>query len=150
MRVSSRFPIAVHTLLCIAHFGGERKVTSNFIAASVNVNAVVIRNILGQLKAAGLVRVDAGVGGAHLARPLANITLLDVFRAVEGDDREMFGFHDNPNPECPVGANIHTLLDGRLATAQRAFEDSLASTTLADLNGQLDVLTGTPTNPQQA
>lgn len=141
MRVSSRFSIAVHSMLCIAHFGHETKVTSCFIANSVNVNAVIIRNVLCRLKAAGLVYVDAGVGGAHLARPLADITLLDIFHAVEGEDYKLFGFHDNPNPECPVGSNIHTLLDGELEGAQRAFEQRLARTTLADLNERLDGLT---------
>ena len=141
MRVSSRFPIAVHTLLCIAQFEHERKVTSAFIADSVNVNPVIIRNTLSELKAAGLARVDAGVGGAHLARPLADITLLDIFRAVEGSDAKLFGFHDNPNPACPVGHNIHAVLDGHLNAAQRAFERELAGTTLADLKQRLSELT---------
>lgn len=83
MRVSSRFPIAVHTMLCIAHFEQSEKVTSAFIAGSVNVNPVIIRTVIRQLKDAGLVTVDAGVGGAHIAKPLRDITLLDIYVAVE-------------------------------------------------------------------
>lgn len=79
MQISSRFTIAVHTLLCIARFSGSQKVTSAFIAGSVNVNPVVIRRTLGQLKEAGIVLVEAGVGGATLARPAERITLLDVY-----------------------------------------------------------------------
>ena len=71
MQISSRFTIGVHTLLCIAYFKDE-KVTSNFIAGSVNANPVVIRRMLGQLKAAGLVTVEAGVGGASLDGKLAS------------------------------------------------------------------------------
>ena len=83
MRFSSRLPIAVHILLCIAVFHDRHKITSTFLAGSVGVNPVVIRNTLGQLKAAGLVHVEAGVGGASLAKEPRDITLLDVFRAVE-------------------------------------------------------------------
>lgn len=145
MRVSSRFPIAVHTMLCIAHFEQSEKVTSAFIAGSVNVNPVIIRTVIRQLKDAGLVTVDAGVGGAHIAKPLRDITLLDIYVAVEGDDRRIFGFHDNPNPQCPVGGNIHTLLDGELEDAQRALETRLAHTTLQDLVDHLDSITAPDT-----
>ena len=132
MQISTRFTVGVHTLLCIAYFKDE-KVTSNFIAASVNVNPVVIRRTLGQLKAAGLVTVEAGVGGASLARAPEGITLLDVFDAVEAAPRDLFSFHDDPNPACPVGRSVHSLLDGKLASAQDALRADLAKTTLADL-----------------
>lgn len=140
MQISTRFSIAVHTLLCIAHFAPTTKVTSAFIAASVNVNPVVIRRTLGMLKEAGLVHVEAGVGGASLARPLDEITLLDIYRAVESVAGELFDFHASPNPACPVGRNIHAVLDGELTAAQAALEGRLAQTSLADLDGRLEGL----------
>ena len=57
MQISSRFTMAVHTLLCIDYFGKTQKVTSDFIAASVGTNPVIIRKLLIQLKAAGLIQV---------------------------------------------------------------------------------------------
>ena len=63
MQFSSRLPIAVHILLAIVEFEGKVKTTSAFLAGSVNVNPVIIRNTIGQLKAAGLVTVRAGEGG---------------------------------------------------------------------------------------
>ena len=68
MQFSFRMPVAVQILLCLAKFDGVFKLTSNFLASSVNVNPVIIRKTLGQLKAAGLVEVAAGVGGAKLLR----------------------------------------------------------------------------------
>ena len=68
MQFSSRLPVATHILLCIAVFDGQYKTRSAFLAGSVGVNPVVVRNTLGQLKAAGLVNVEAGVGGASLAK----------------------------------------------------------------------------------
>ena len=64
MQISSRFTIAVHVLICIETFKDEQKVTSDFLASSVNVNPVVIRRILQQLKAAGIVKVARGTGWA--------------------------------------------------------------------------------------
>ena len=106
MQFSSRLPIAVHILLAIVEFEGKEKTTSTFLAGSVNVNPVIIRNTLGQLKTAGLVTVKAGEGGASLAKKPGDVTLLDIFDAVEKEE-VLFHFHENPNPECPVGKNVH-------------------------------------------
>lgn len=69
MQISSRFTLAVHIFACIETFQDARKVTSEFLAGSTNVNPVIIRKILGQLKAAGLVEVARGTGGASIAKP---------------------------------------------------------------------------------
>ena len=50
MPFSSRTTIATHVLLAIVTFKGQAKTTSSFLAGSVNVNPVIIRNILGQPK----------------------------------------------------------------------------------------------------
>ncbi len=134
MQISSRFTLAVHIFACIDTFGNEYKVTSDFLAGSTSVNPVVIRRILGQLKAAGLVEVARGSGGASIPKPLAQITFLDIYRAVDCvGENALFHFHENPNPECPVGRNIHNILDGRLRQVQDAMERELASITLADV-----------------
>lgn len=132
MQFSSRLPIAVHVLLCIHTFDGQEKLTSDFLAGSVNVNPVMIRNTLGKLKAAGLVKVDAGIGGAHLTKEPKDISLLDVFLAVE-EEEALFRFHENPNPACPVGRNVHSVLDGKLDAADDAMRAQLASVSLQAL-----------------
>lgn len=119
--------------MCIDYFDGKERTTSHFIAGSVNVNPVVIRQVLQKLKAAGLVNVERGVGGAHLERPLSEITLLDVYDAVESVNGSLFSIHDSPNPNCPVGKEIRPILETRLRSAQEALEADLASTTLASL-----------------
>ena len=83
MQISSRFTIAVHVLVCIETFKDSYKVTSDFLASSVNVNPVVIRRLLQQLKKAGLINVKRGSGGADIEKPLDEITLLDLYNAVE-------------------------------------------------------------------
>ena len=140
VQISSRFTVALHTLLCIVYFSGSYKLTSSFIASSVGVNPVIIRNVLGKLKEAGIVEVEAGVGGASLVRDPREVTLLDVFNAVESVDGQLFAFHVAPNPACPVGKRIHPVLDGELAAAQQALESHLASRTHADLAATMEGL----------
>lgn len=137
MQISSRFTVAVHILLCIAYFDGTLKTTSAFIAGSVGVNPVIVRKTLGQLKAAGLVEVEAGVGGASLVRDPADVTLLDVFHATESVSGNLFSFHEHPNLKCPVGRSIHAVLDDELAAAQQALEERLAQTSLRELIGRV-------------
>lgn len=133
MQISSRFTIAIHVLSCIETFKSE-KVTSDFLAASVNANPVVIRRLLQQLKAAQIVNVTRGSGGAQIARPLSDISLLDIYYAVECvDEGTLFHFHENPNHECPVGRNIHNVLDEKLNQIQSAMEKEMASITMQDI-----------------
>ncbi|MGN0365780.1 MAG: Rrf2 family transcriptional regulator [Suilimivivens sp.] len=134
MQISSRFTLAIHIFACIDTFGNECKVTSDFLAGSTNVNPVIIRKILGQLKGAGLIDVARGTGGTTVAKPLDQITFLDVYRAVECvENGDLFHFHDNPNDNCPVGRNIHQILDDKLLRVQSAMEKELASITLEEL-----------------
>lgn len=134
MQISSRFTLAVHIFACIDVFKDEYKVTSDFLAGSTNVNPVIVRKILGQLKAAGLVEVARGSGGASIPKPLSEISFLDIYNAVECvENGELFHFHENPNTECPVGRNIHAVLDDKLMRVQKAMETELSSVTLEDI-----------------
>lgn len=130
MQYSSRLTIAVHILLCIEEFKDEKKVTSSFLAGSIGVNPVIVRNVLGQLKKSGLVNVAAGVGGSTLVKEPKDITMLDIFNAVEASGEALFHFHENPNPECPVGRRVHAVLDDRLLDVQHAMENKLNEITL--------------------
>lgn len=140
MQISSRFTMAIHMFACIDTFT-DRKMTSDFMAASIGTNPVIIRKLLQQLKAAGLIEVSRGTGGVVITRPLDKITFLDIYRAVEcTPDEELFHFHENPNYNCPVGRNIHRVLDDKLARVQEAMERELASITLADVKKDTDIL----------
>jgi Rrf2 family protein len=133
MKISSRFSIAVHILSLLA-IAKDAHGTSEWIAGSVNTNPVTIRRILGQLKKAGQVNVRAGTGGAFLLKDLDEISLLDVYRAVEVvEEDQLFHIHAEPNPECPVGANIQAVLELVLKRAQHAMEQVLADITIEEL-----------------
>lgn len=131
-QISSRFSIAVHILSLIAIT--PTPCTGEFLAGSVNTNPVIIRRISGMLKKAGLMDVRPGVGGATLKIPAEEITLLTVFKAVQAaSEEELFHFHNNPNPDCPVGRNIESALRAEMRAAQEAFEARLAAVTIRQL-----------------
>lgn len=141
MQISSRFTIALHIFACVDTFKEEYKVTSDFLAASINTNPVIVRKILSQLKNAGLINVARGTGGITFTRPPADITFLDVYEAIEPvENGDLFHFHDAPNPECPVGRNIHGLLDGKLLAIQSAMETEMKKYTIADIHNGLQEL----------
>ncbi|MGN1181914.1 MAG: Rrf2 family transcriptional regulator [Faecalibacillus sp.] len=134
MQISSRFTIAVHIFACIDTFGKEHKVTSDFLSTSVNVNPVIIRKILSSLKKSGLIDVQRGTGGTTIAKPLDQITLYDIYQSVECiENGELFHFHEKPNMNCPVGKNIHNILDDKLLRVQKAMENELSAITLNDI-----------------
>ncbi len=134
MQISSRFTIAIHIFACMETFGKDYKITSDFLASSINVNPVIIRKLLSQLKSAGLIEVARGTGGAAPVRPIDEITFYDVYLAVDLlGEGELFHFHENPNPNCPVGKNIHMALDDKLARIQEAMENEMKKYTIADV-----------------
>lgn len=135
MQIGSKFTIGVHIITAIDYFKDMDRVNSEFLAGSIGVNPVIVRNIISMLRTAGIVQTLRGSSGAVLARPLEEITLYDIYRAVGSVDAEegLFHFHEQPNPDCPVGGNIHRVLDQRLVAAQKAMEEELKKTTLADI-----------------
>lgn len=146
MQISSRFTMAIHMFACIDTFS-DQKMTSDFMAGSIGTNPVIIRKLLQQLKAAGLIEVSRGTGGVTITRPLDQITFLDIYKAVEcTPDEELFHFHENPNPNCPVGKNIHRVLDNRLLEVQKAMEQKLSQMTLADVKKDVAACIEQPEN----
>ncbi|MHB9339287.1 Rrf2 family transcriptional regulator [Fusobacterium pseudoperiodonticum] len=134
MQISSRFTIALHIFTCVETFKNDYKITSDFLAGSINTNPVIIRKILTQLKNAGLITVARGTGGISPTRPLKEISFYDVYQAIEPvENGDLFNFHSSPNPQCPVGKNIHALLDDKLKTIQLAMENEMKKYTLDDL-----------------
>ena len=137
MKISSRFSVAIH-IISLLELYGKPTLTSEYIAGSVNTNPVVIRRILGMLKKHGIVDMNRGSGGAYLVKQVENITMLDVYKAVcEIEEDQLFRIHENPNPDCPVGANIQEVVNITLNNAQQAMEKVLEKTTLADITKEL-------------
>ena len=129
---SSRFAVAVHILSLMA-WAEEEALKSEQMAQSVNTNAVVIRRMLCGLAQEKLVVSQTGsTGGSRLARKPEQITLLDVYRAVECP--RAFSLHRrHPNRRCPVGVSIEAVLEEVRGEIDSAVEHVLARITIEDV-----------------
>ncbi len=137
---NSRFTVATHILSVITLSEGAlpgEPVKSHQIAESVNTNPIIIRRILGKLREAGLVEIYGGAsGGARLARQPEQISLLDVYRAIEEDD--LFAMHPNkPAQSCPIGATIKPVLTEVYDEVDKAIEDVLKDVTIRDIGQKM-------------
>ena len=138
MQITSRLTMAAHMVCAIDYFGDRLPVTSTFLAGSLGTSPVMVRTIMGMLKQADIISSSKGKSGITLARPLADISLLDLWRAVDQTEaKSLFHFHEAPCPQCPVGGNIHAALDGHLDAAQRALAEQLAAVSLEEVEAEV-------------
>ena len=129
--VNTQFSIAVHVLAAIANY--ERSFTSEILAGSVNANPVFVKRILVKLSKAKLVTTTVGKsGGYDLARSPQSISLFDIYSAVSPPGA--FAIHTYEKKKwCVVSSNIKEVMGEVLIDTQRAVENNLKRTTLADV-----------------
>ena len=111
MRIDTKCSIGIHCMILIAVYGDKGKITSEIISRSTGCNQVIIRNILGKLKKNGLIDIARGVGGATINCDLNQVSIWDVYSAVnEKELNNIIGIHPNPYEKCPVGHSIEDIL----------------------------------------
>lgn len=131
--MNTRFAVATH-LLAFLDAAGDRLVTSDEVAASVNTHPALMRRMLSMLRTAGLVETQTGPGGgARLARAAGDISLLDVYQAVSQDEDLFSLARLSPNPDCPMGARIRATLECVLSAPQDALRQALARVSLREV-----------------
>ena len=116
MRRDSRLSRVLHVLLHMAH--SPVPLTSEKIAAMLNTNPVVIRRTLGNLLRTGYVTATKGHGGGWtLARPLAEISLFDVYQALEEPEIFALGLSKD-SAVCRVEKAVNEALSESLVAAE--------------------------------
>jgi Rrf2 family protein len=127
----------------------DEPLKSEQVAESVNTNAVVIRRMLCELAESKLVVSQSGaMGGSKLAREPEQITLLDIYQAVEM--RGVFSLHRHPpNRHCPVGVNIGPVLNEVLDEVDSAVERVLANITIRDVVARLKPCVSAPVSKRK-
>lgn len=134
MHISTKCSIAIHCLIFINEYGGGTKVTSTLLSKSTGCNSVIIRNILSALKKEKILNIKQGTGGATLNISPNKITLYQIFNSVEPKFlNKLIGIHDEPSPYCPVGRNIHGVLNSFYEMVERDIKKSLESITLESI-----------------
>ena len=140
MAVTSRFTAAVHALLAIAYYTDKNNTINNektskninsvFLAESTNANPVIMRNILSSLKKAGIISIKTGVGDAKIIKPYNEITLLDIYEALQAGEADFFKFYPIDEGECPVANGLHTVLDPYLDEVRGAMRQKMSQINL--------------------
>jgi Rrf2 family protein len=128
---NGRFPISMHILTLMASAEGEL-LSSDYIAGSININPVLVRKEISNLRNHGLIESKEGKnGGATLARPAEAIRLSEVYHAVQ--QASLLGNSKNtPNPDCLVGKQIRQHLDQLYLDIEGALLHKLEKMSLAD------------------
>lgn len=131
MKYSHKLSDAVHVLAYIEIYKND-DLSSAAIARSVEGNPSMIRRLMSSLVKAGLLNSHPGAVAPELARPLNQITLLDVYKAID-DDRNFLHVDPKTNPNCIVGGNIQETLNEVYDRIQEQAEASMNKVTLDEI-----------------
>ena len=131
MKYSTRLSDAAHVLALVA-MSADEPLTSDAIATSIRTNPAFVRQLMSAMRKAGLVTSVRGHPRPSLARPASNISLFDIYRAVEGD-KPLLHQDTHTNPECGVGVNIQYVLRECYDTVQEQAEEAMRAISLQDI-----------------
>ena len=131
MKYSTKLSDTIHLLVFLYLAEGDR-ITSAKIAESVKTNPAYIRQLMSALKKGGLITSDRGQANAALTRNVDRITMLDIYRAVEGE-KPLLHLDIHTNPECGVGVNIQLAIGDFYREVQDAAEQKMRKITLKDI-----------------
>lgn len=129
-----RFATSLHILLLLNHKKDEL-LSSEYIASSININPVLVRKELSNLRSHGLIDCKEGKGGgSRLARSASKILLSEVYKAVRQEP--LLGRFNSPNTDCAIGKQMNTHIASLYAEAEEVLNEKLAQITLADFSKQ--------------
>lgn len=133
MKRNSRLSLALHTLSHMAS-DPDRVRTSKDIADHAGTNPVVVRRVLGRLREAGLLVSEKGhSGGWRLARPPQEVTLADIYLAL--DERLIASRTNEPNSECSVEHALHRRVSDVMEEIERSLIARLRETAISEIRG---------------
>lgn len=136
MRNDTRLSRMLHVLIHMDRH--EQRTTSDTIARMLETNPVVVRRTMGLLRDKGYVTSDKGHnGGWALAKPLADITLLDVHQALGTQSIFSIGLATD-HPQCLVEQAVNSALTQAFDEAQTLLLQRLSAITLAALADDFD------------
>lgn len=142
MQISMKCSIAVHCLIFIYEARGLVKVTSTLLAESTGCNPVVIRNLISALKKAGIITVHRGTGGAELCTDPSQITLYQIYTALEPNGlSSLIGIHACQGRACPVAQNIRQVLQAPYHSIEEAIRQAMERITLQSMIEEFERIT---------
>ena len=131
MKYSTKVSDAVH-ILAFIQLNPVDSLSSNRIAESIRTNPGCVRQLMSALRKAGLLSSIKGHPRPALTKEPSAITLLDVYKAVEGD-KPLLHLDTHTNPECGVGIYIQLSLQDYFNQIQKTSEEEMNRITLQDI-----------------
>lgn len=127
---NAKFATALHILTLLDLAKGQR-VSSEWIAGSINLNPALVRKEISNLRKLGFISSKEGNGGGcTLARSSAEILLSEIYKAVRTPP--LLGRSNTPNPSCIVGRQINEHLDELYTEAEFSLTSKLEKKTLKE------------------
>ena len=128
---NSRFAIAIH-ILTLLELSKEELLASDYIAGSININSVLVRKEISELRKAGLIDSKEGKnGGFFLAKNADSINFGELFKIIYPDPILSLA-KNTPNPQCPIGKDINEHLAHLYIEAEKALVERLKNYTLKE------------------
>lgn len=131
MAYSTKLSDALHLLVFIATEQGS-DLSSAAIAKSLAANPSSVRQLMGRLRRAGIITSVTGHARPELARVAKDISMLNVYHAVEGE-KPLLHLDTHTNPACGVGVNAQLVIGEYFADVQQAAENAMAGVSLAQI-----------------
>lgn len=134
---NTRFATAIHIMTLLAK-DPQQYLTSDWLAGSININPVIVRKELGNLKKAGLVESKQGKdGGVRIGKNAEEINVAEIYVAIKNS--EVLGKkNQNPNPLCSVGKDINKNLNHLFSETDDLVYQFLKNKKLSDFTSQFD------------
>lgn len=116
MKKDSRLSRMLHALVHLQQL--QHATTSEHLARMLNTNPVVVRRTLALLREQGFVNSVKGHGGGWtLAKPLGQITLLDIHHSLGESSLFTIGLTDEHN-SCQIEKAVNLAIDDVLQEAE--------------------------------
>ena len=135
--MNGQFHIAVH-ILTLLNKADNELLSSEYIAASININPALLRKEISNLRKQGLVNSKEGKnGGYSLGKAAQLIKLSDVYMAIK--HQPVLGIAKNmPHPDCPIGKQINKHMDSLYIEMENTLLNKLGTVTLAEFSNKFE------------
>ncbi len=132
MKLSTRAEYGIRVLVALARADGEGPQSLTAVARSEKLPHAYIEQLVRDLRRASLVTATRGkAGGYQLARPAAEISLVEAVRALDGPLLEMpcAGADNLEACDRPQDCSVHEVF----SRVHDSLEETLSATSLADV-----------------
>lgn len=134
MRKDSRLSRVLHVLVHLDAF--DTPVTSDVLAEMLSTNPVVVRRTMALLRDQGYVQsVKGHSGGWSLSKPLSELTLLDIHKALGDSSIFTIGLTDE-HTQCPIEHAVNAALKDVMNEAEALMLERFGEITLDILGAE--------------